>query len=335
MKKIIHNNDNLSENDITETVTRIKALLINKEDIMIGYSDNVYHFPGGHLEEGEKFSECLKREIMEECGIEIKEDDIKDPIMYASQLCKDYPEKGKNRKSEIYYYVINTDKKPNIEKTNLTEQEIKGNFEIRTIPLKNSIEELKRNIPNNKRNESIAPDMIEAIKEYFRLNENYICKIPSLDEMEVKWNYEIENAKEDKNNWIIWKEKAIENFKNKKSIPYYGILNNKIICEATALLDTSTVQNAKGLVDDNTVYLTAFRTIDEYQNKGYFSKLFRFMIKDLKEKGYTKATLGVEPEEIKNKKIYSSYGFTTHIKNGKEIYPDGTQIEVEYYSKTL
>ena len=72
MKKIIHNNDNLSENDITETVTRIKALLINGDDIMIGYSDNVYHFPGGHLEEGEKFSECLKREIMEECGIEIK-----------------------------------------------------------------------------------------------------------------------------------------------------------------------------------------------------------------------------------------------------------------------
>ena len=167
------------------------------------------------------------------------------------------------------------------------------------------------------------------------MKDNYICKIPSLEEMKIKWNYEIENAKEDKNNWIIWKEKAIENFKNKISIPYYGILNGKIICEATALLDKKAVQNAEGLVDDNTVYLTAFRTVDKYQGQGYFSKLFRFMINDLKEKGYEKATLGVEPEEIKNKKIYSSYGFTNHIKTDEETYPDGTRIQVEYYSKTL
>ena len=167
------------------------------------------------------------------------------------------------------------------------------------------------------------------------MKDNYICKIPSLDEMNTKWNYEIEHAKEDKDNWIIWKEKAINNFKNKISIPYYGILDGNIICEATALLDKEVVQNSEGLVDNDTVYLTAFRTVDEYQGKGYFSKLFKFMINDLKEKGYKKVTLGVEPEEIKNKKIYSSYGFTNHIKDGKEIYPDGTEIQVEYYSKTL
>lgn len=30
-----------------------------------------YSFPGGHLEYGESFGECAKREVMEECGIEI------------------------------------------------------------------------------------------------------------------------------------------------------------------------------------------------------------------------------------------------------------------------
>ena len=39
--------------------------------------------------------------------------------------------------------------------------------------------------------------------------------------------------------------------------------------------------------------------------------------------------------EIKNKEIYSHYGFNEHIKNSKEIYPDGTEIEVEYYGKSL
>ena len=33
---------------------------------------------------------------------------------------------------------------------------------------------------------------------------SYICKIATLDEMEEKWNYEIEHAK-DKYNWKIWK----------------------------------------------------------------------------------------------------------------------------------
>ena len=79
----------------------------------------------------------------------------------------------------------------------------------------------------------------------------------------------------------------------------------------------------------------AFRTNKEYQNQGYFSKLYNFMIDDLKSKGYKKVTLGVEPEEEKNKIIYKKYGFTNLIKISTEVYPDGTEIEVEYYSKEL
>jgi len=30
-----------------------------------------YAFPGGHLEHGESFADCARREVMEECGIEI------------------------------------------------------------------------------------------------------------------------------------------------------------------------------------------------------------------------------------------------------------------------
>ncbi len=30
-----------------------------------------YAFPGGHLEHGESFEECARREVMEECGVEI------------------------------------------------------------------------------------------------------------------------------------------------------------------------------------------------------------------------------------------------------------------------
>ena len=163
---------------------------------------------------------------------------------------------------------------------------------------------------------------------------SYICKIATLDEMNEKWDYEINKAK-DKSNWIIWKKDNIERFKNKYIIPYYGLLDGKIICEATAAINPCIVQNSENLVDDTTAYLMAFRTNKEYQNQGYFSKLYNFMIDDLKSKGYKKVTLGVEPEEEKNKIIYKKYGFTNLIKISTEVYPDGTEIEVEYYAKEL
>ena len=165
--------------------------------------------------------------------------------------------------------------------------------------------------------------------------DNYVCKIATIEEMNTKWDYEIDNATSDKDNWIIWKRENIERFQKGLIIPYYGFLNGKIICECTAALNPSIVQNSDNLVDEKTAYLTAFRTIKEYEGKGYFSKLFKFMIQDLKNRGYEKATLGVEPDETKNKTIYFNYGFNKHIKDSKEVYPDGTEIDVEYYGKNL
>jgi len=161
----------------------------------------------------------------------------------------------------------------------------------------------------------------------------YICKIAAIDEMERKWNYEIKKHKSP--NWKIWKAEAIERVKNGQCIAYYGILNGKTICEATAMLDKTIVQNSDELVDDKTAYLCAFRTIEQYQGKGCFSKLFHFMTDDLKGKGYKKVTLGVEPNETENLKIYKHLGFNEFIKSAKETYPDGTVIDVDYYGMNL
>lgn len=163
--------------------------------------------------------------------------------------------------------------------------------------------------------------------------QTFVCKIASVDEMETKWNYEIKKHKSP--NWKIWKIESIERVKNGQSIAYYGILNGKIICETTAMVDKNIVQNSDGLVDDKTAYLCAFRTIDKYQGKGYFSKLFKFMIGDLKSKGYEKVTLGVEPNETENLKIYQHLGFNELIKSARETYPDGTVIDVDYYGMKL
>ncbi|MBQ3864424.1 MAG: GNAT family N-acetyltransferase [Clostridia bacterium] len=164
----------------------------------------------------------------------------------------------------------------------------------------------------------------------------YVCRIPSREEMEKKWEYEIslrEGAK--RKNWEIWKKSAMERAALGQTLPYYGFLDGEIIAEATAALDPAVVENSAGLVDATTAYLFAFRTVDSQQGKGYFSKLFRYMLEDLKARGYKRATLGVEPDEIRNKAIYAHYGFTDFIKRCVEYYPDGTEVAVEYFGRNL
>lgn len=161
---------------------------------------------------------------------------------------------------------------------------------------------------------------------------NYICKIASPEEMEQKWDYEI-SLHSEKKNWIVWKGEAIESALAGRSIPYYGILDGTVICEATAVLNPD-IGQADGKAG-SAVELCAFRTNKEYRGKGYFSKLMDFLQKDLKEKGYTEAIVGVEPDEKLNREIYHHWGFTDHVFSGTETYPDGTVIEVEFYGKKL
>lgn len=171
MKELIYNYDYLTKEDITETVIRTKALIINNGNILIGNENQIFQFPGGHLEEGETFNECLKREVLEETGIEITDDEIERPFYKVSYWNKDWPEIGKNRAAEIYYYVIKTNKEVDLTKIKLTEHEKEGNFKIESVPLNDSIEFIRNNIPNNERNKVISPDMIAAIEEYlYQLN---------------------------------------------------------------------------------------------------------------------------------------------------------------------
>lgn len=166
-------------------------------------------------------------------------------------------------------------------------------------------------------------------------------RIPTVAEMERKWDRMIALNPDDVENWTVWKNAAIRGFRQGYEIPYYGFCGEDIICEATAKVgdgptwDEATPWDGTGLLDEHTAYLFAFRTEDKYQGQGYFTGVYKFMEKDLIRRGYTAFTLGVDPEEKKNLGIYTHYGFTELVKTGEVIYPDGSVLTVEYYKKTL
>lgn len=168
MKEIIYNNDNINLSDITSISVRIKVLLINNGMLLIGNEDGCFMFIGGHKEDNEKLIDTLKREVKEETGIELDNEVINDPFLKIVYLNKDYPNKGENRESDIYYYAVETNKLPDLKNVNYTESEINKHFELINIDLNKAIDIIKENIPNHKDNEIISKDMIIALEEYGR-----------------------------------------------------------------------------------------------------------------------------------------------------------------------
>ena len=169
MKEILINNDNLSTDEIDEIVTRTKGLIINDNDeIILGYSNKVYQFPGGHLEEGEELIECLLREVREETGIEINNKELT-PFIKITYYSKNYRGSGKNRENNIYYYVINTNDNYNLDNTSYDEGEKERGYTLVKIPLKNIEKVLIDSIPDNPINEIIVEEMLEVLKEYDKI----------------------------------------------------------------------------------------------------------------------------------------------------------------------
>ena len=145
-----------------EIINRVKALLINKHNkIMLCLCDGQYQFPGGHVEDGESLIDALKREIREETGIVLDIKNIK-PFHKIHYDLKD-------RKLNIYYYVINCDEDVNLKNTDMTDLEKEGNFKIKYVDLGNAEKVIIDNIDAHPRNRFIVKEMVEVLEAYKKI----------------------------------------------------------------------------------------------------------------------------------------------------------------------
>lgn len=169
MKTIIYNKENVTEEELTRRVIRVKALLINSNnELLLGYSHDTYQFIGGHIEEGEDMIEGLKREVEEESGIILKDEKI-NPFFLRKKYLRNYPNESDISCYEYYYYTINTDRLPNLGNVNYTEAEKVGKFELRYIPLDQLEEEFEENKKVSERTAIVQEENLEAIKIFKNL----------------------------------------------------------------------------------------------------------------------------------------------------------------------
>ena len=173
---------------------------------------------------------------------------------------------------------------------------------------------------------------------------DYICKIADREDIIKRMNYLIETHPGN-DIWVEAKERALKGFDEKSTIMYLGILNGEIICEATAYINESAfigdVKDPEGLLSETMAYFSGFRTNKEYEGKGYFGKLYKFMEDDLIKRGYSEFCLGVKPRNVRNMEIYFHLGFREFIKTIVEYEPvkgDNSKTElvaINYFKKRI
>lgn len=170
MIEIIKNSKNIKEKDITDTIVRVKAMVINsKNEVLMGHSYCEYQFLGGHVEDQEDLNQALKRELLEETGLEYDINSFK-PIGVLQKCLSDYPRIGQNTKLVIYYYEIRDDRIPNICKANYTKEEKDGNFKLRYIPFDILEDVIKENVFLCGDGQGIALEILEFLDKYRRLS---------------------------------------------------------------------------------------------------------------------------------------------------------------------
>ena len=166
MKIIEINEEGKNIKNFDEVVVRTKALLINEQDeILLGYADGVYQFPGGHLINGESLQECIKRELKEETGMDIDTSNL-EPFLELAHNYERYNGSDLKRRNEIYYYFIKSDLKYNLKETNYDEYETLHHYKLKRFPLKDIKNILIHNMDKNPINKYIVEEVLITLNEY-------------------------------------------------------------------------------------------------------------------------------------------------------------------------
>lgn len=168
MRKIIINDHNLTKDDIELEVVRVKGLIINSRGkILLAHNNNTYQFPGGHKEDYESMEDCIKREILEETGIDL--DVSEGPFLSITTYDKDYFDSGKKVLNTVYYYRFFTDLVPNFNNTHYDELELETDFNLFYVDFSTLDEFLQKEVNLGHIDKKIGREMMHVVDVYNEL----------------------------------------------------------------------------------------------------------------------------------------------------------------------
>ncbi len=129
-----YNDNNVRDDEIDEVVTRVKAFIVSsKNNMIVGYDDDGFQLIGGYVQSNEDIVNALANIIYNESGIALDAKDKIEPFYEIRQYFRNYQNSGKNRLSDLIYFVVNTDKLPNLKKLKLTDRQIAEKMPLEVV----------------------------------------------------------------------------------------------------------------------------------------------------------------------------------------------------------
>ncbi len=169
-KELITNFGNLSEEEVNETNTKSRLIIMNdKGQILLENYAGVFLLPGGKHKNGENDISGLIREIREETGIDISGDEVKS-LVKAKMYVRDYPkinESGNvNRLSTTNYFYLLSNKKINEKAVELDVNEKKYNLTMQFVDINKAIELINSNPSLNPRKKYFEEELLKVLEEF-------------------------------------------------------------------------------------------------------------------------------------------------------------------------
>lgn len=126
------NVNNLKKSEINSFAHKVRAYILDENNkIFITDMNSSYNLPGGRVKNGEDIKNALKRELLEELGINISDNalDYKGQIIFYH--CQFPDEKGFcNRENKVDLFVVNGHYHLNANEIKLTNYEKHYNFKM-------------------------------------------------------------------------------------------------------------------------------------------------------------------------------------------------------------
>ena len=168
MRLVVNNPNNLEIKDINVVTSKVRAIINYNLNIFIVNYNNILMFPGGKIREEEVVIDALKREVIEELGIEVQDETIIPFIRFDNYLYNYPSRKGiiYNKLVNNYYYVINVKSDYNKNISFLSDKEKNSSFEVLKVDLKNLDEFISNHNSSNEANPFYKDELIKVLKEF-------------------------------------------------------------------------------------------------------------------------------------------------------------------------
>ena len=133
--KVIVNDKKLIPDETWANFNKVRAIIENNNgEIIISIEGGKVIFPGGKIDKDEDLDTAIKRELLEETGMEFETEELKKVLELETFYDDFYDYRIKSikpRHTITTYFYAKVDKPINLKKINLTEDEISQNFKIK------------------------------------------------------------------------------------------------------------------------------------------------------------------------------------------------------------